>query len=233
MIRRLIAHDQPAFYFLRHPFSGYDILDYMIKVTDICKSYGKRKILDHVSFQAGCGEQIAIIGNNGCGKSTLMQILAGVSKPDSGQVAYFGHDAIRDRKLFTKYCGYVPQENPLMEELSVQDNISLWTGKSGKPEDKLIRMFELDSILKMPVEKLSGGMKRRVSIACAIAKWPPVILMDEPTSSLDIFYRGSIHKWMEEFRRMNGILVIATHDEEEMRTSSSCLMMKGGQLQQA
>lgn len=200
----------------------------MISAENISKSYRTTKILENISFRADCGEQVAIIGRNGCGKSTLMQILAGILKPDTGAVKYFGQDAVKKPALFSKYCGYVPQDNPLIEELNVQDNLSLWTGKPGRPEERIVSMFRLDELLKTPVEKLSGGMKRRVSIACAVANWPPVLLMDEPTTGLDYYFRMDIHKWMREYRRLQGILIIATHDEEEMRESSSRMLMKGG-----
>lgn len=202
----------------------------MIKVDGLSKSYGKRIILNDISFEADCGEQIAIIGRNGCGKSTLMQILTGIIKPDKGSIVYFQKDVLADKKLFSKFCGYLPQSNPLISELSVQDNLSLWTGKIGKPDADLIQTFELNSILKMPVYKLSGGMKRRVSIACSMALWPPVLFMDEPTTALDIYYKDSIHVLMKKYLSMNGTLIITTHDKEEMESSSRLYEMTDGVL---
>ena len=98
----------------------------MLEVSNIKKKYGKKIVLEDVSFQANCGERVAIIGRNGCGKTTLMQILAGILKPNEGRLRYFGKNPQSKKEYFRKYCGYVPQELPLMEELSVRDNLRLW-----------------------------------------------------------------------------------------------------------
>ena len=205
----------------------------MIEIEGVRKAFGKKTILKDVNLTVRPGEQVAVIGKNGSGKTTLMQIVAGLLSPDGGSVRFFSKDAGRDTKLFAKYCGYLPQENPLIGELSVQDNISLWSGKRGRPSEELVRMFDLADILRTPVEKLSGGMKRRVGIACTIVNFPPVLLMDEPTAALDIYYQKEIRDWMKEYRKSNGILLLATHDREEMRESSRVVLLEDGVLKDA
>jgi ABC-2 type transport system ATP-binding protein len=91
-----------------------------VEVTDITKKYGRKPVLRGIHFTAEAGEQIAIIGRNGCGKSTLLQILGGLLKPDAGSIHYFSSPG--KFPDFGKYCGYLPQDNPLLEELTVQDN---------------------------------------------------------------------------------------------------------------
>ena len=91
-------------------------------------------------------------------------------------------------------------------------------------------MFQLEDILKQQVSKLSGGMKRRVAIACACVHMPPVMLMDEPTAALDIYYRTEVRKWMRQYRDMNGIIITVTHDSDEMSDSSVCLLIEDGLL---
>ncbi len=199
----------------------------MVEVRDIRKSYGRKLILDGVGFSAGPGEQIALVGRNGCGKSTLMQIMAGLIKADSGTVSYFGQ-GIRTGRGFSHTVGYLPQENPLIEELSVADNISLWSGSRVRPDDEVVKMFHLKDMLKDPVYKLSGGMKRRVAIACACVHMPPVMLMDEPTAALDIYYRLEVRKWMKQYRDMNGTIITVTHDSDEMSDSTRCLLIEDG-----
>ena len=199
----------------------------MVEVRDIRKSYGRKLILDGVGFSAQPGEQIALVGRNGCGKSTLMQIMAGLIKADSGTVSYFGQ-GISTGRSFSHTVGYLPQENPLIEELSVADNISLWSGKRVKPDDEVVKMFQLKDMLKDPVYKLSGGMKRRVAIACACVHMPPVMLMDEPTAALDIYYRLEVRKWMKQYREMNGTIITVTHDSDEMSDSTRCLLIEDG-----
>lgn len=200
----------------------------MIQVSQIQKKYKNNRILQSVSFEARPGEMVALVGKNGTGKSTLMNILSGMLRPDGGTICYFGHTMGKKRSLYAKYCGYVPQSNGLMEELSVQDNISLWTGKSGRPDENLMQMFHLEDILKKPVIKLSGGMKRRVAVACAMANFPPILLMDEPTAALDREYRELFHGFMRDYLNMNGILVIATHDEREIAMADRIVLLENG-----
>ena len=116
----------------------------MLEVSDIKKSYRRKNVLEHISFRADCGECVAIVGRNGCGKTTLMQILSGVIRPDEGGLRYFGKDPLSKMKYFQKFCGYVPQELPLMEELSVKDNLRLWGVGTRKEDQELIR--EITSI---------------------------------------------------------------------------------------
>ena len=187
----------------------------MIEVTQIRKSYGKKKVLSDITFQVKPGECVAIAGKNGCGKSTLMQIMAGILKPDGGELCYFGKKAAYKSSTFRRFCGYVPQENPLMEELTVQDNLKLW-----------------EDLLQTEVSKLSGGMKRRLSIACALVENPPFLLMDEPTTALDLYYKESIHQWMKTYQQKNGIILMTTHDESEIRNADRCLFMDEGKVQE-
>lgn len=203
----------------------------MVQVSHIQKNYGKKEVLKDIQFQINSGEIAAIVGKNGCGKSTLLQVLAGILPADSGDVFYFGQSSKKNKKAYSEYCGYVPQENPLLEELSVYDNLRLW-GIGRKLEEKIIKQFQLEDMLFMPVEKLSGGMKRRVSILCAILHWPPVLLLDEPTIALDLYHKESIREWMKEYRKKNGIIIMATHDEKEILDADRCFVMKEGILQE-
>lgn len=202
----------------------------MIEVSHIRKKYGKKQILKDISFRVECGECVAVVGKNGCGKSTLLQIMAGILRADGGNIRYFGQDAGKDKKAFRKYCGYVPQDNPLMEELTVKDNLKLWGAGKNASCEEVIRQFQLEDILSMPVEKLSGGMKRRLSIACALLEWPPILLLDEPTTALDIYYRENVRQWMGQYRKMNGIVVMTTHEEKEILEADRCLVMHEGKM---
>lgn len=202
----------------------------MIEVSQIKKKYGKKQVLKDISFQAKGGECVVIIGSNGCGKSTLLQILAGVINADGGEIRYFSQMARNDKSFFRRFCGYVPQENPLIDELSVRDNLRLWTGKKAILQDEFLKQFQLQDILDIPVYKLSGGMKRRLSIACAFQSHPPILLLDEPTTALDLYYKGEIREWLTEFKKMNGIIVMTTHEEREILEADRCLLMKEGVL---
>lgn len=194
----------------------------MIKIDNVYKSFGKKKILNGISLEAYPGEKIAIIGRNGCGKSTLLQILAGVIPADSGTVEYFGKKRGN--------CGYIPQENPLLEDCSVMDNLKLYGITREQIQHPFYQKLQLEELLKMKVSKLSGGMKRRVSIACGTSQMPPIVLMDEPTTALDLYYKAMIHEWMDDYSRQNGILLITSHDEQEIHSCDRCYLLRDGQL---
>ncbi len=202
----------------------------MVSVEHIQKKLGKKQVLQDISFQVSSGECVAIVGKNGCGKSTLLQIMAGVLKPDGGTIQYFGEDALSDLSVIRKHCGYVPQENPLIEELSVQDNLKLWAGKSDELQEEIIDQFELRDIMKQPVYQLSGGMKRRLGIACAMQQWPELLLLDEPTSALDIYYKDNILQWVRQYQKSDGIVIMTTHDEKEIMSADRCIVMSEGKV---
>ena len=201
-----------------------------VEVTGICKRYRRKQVLSELSFQVTSGERVVIVGKNGCGKSTLLQILAGARKPDRGTIRFFGKPATGGSAAFRKYCGYVPQENPLLEELSVRDNLKFWCMGKKQNLDRVVSQFHLEEMLHTPVEKLSGGMKRRLSIACALMELPPILLLDEPTSALDIFYKENILEWLSEYQKMNGTIIMTSHEEEEILLADRCLFMQEGQM---
>ncbi len=183
---------------------------------DISWRYGKKTVLDHVSLTAGEGECVGIAGVNGSGKSTLLGILAGIHRPQRGTLHCFGHDLFSERNLFPELIGYVPQENPLLTDLSVLDNLRLWSGTKPDGTSELIQELELGSLLGRRAGKLSGGEKRRVVIACALLGGQRVLIMDEPTSALDIRQREIIHRYIGMFTQRKGVVIMATHDIMEM-----------------
>ncbi|HHX56216.1 MAG TPA: ATP-binding cassette domain-containing protein [Clostridiales bacterium] len=204
----------------------------MIQVCQINKKYGKKVVLSNINFEIKVGESLAVVGRNGTGKSTLIKIMAGIIKPSSGTLSYFGNSILENKKLFRKYCAYVPQDNALIEELSVIDNLKLWSGGKRHLDQDFIDRFELTEILSVKVSNLSGGMKRRVSIVCAISHLPPVLLLDEPTTALDIFYKDEIHKILKEYKKDKGIVIYTTHDEREIIESDRTLLLKDGILKE-
>jgi ABC-2 type transport system ATP-binding protein len=202
----------------------------VIQVSHVKKNYRKKAVLTDISFSANAGEWVVIAGRNGCGKSTLLQILAGAMKPADGELRYMGADPLKKRQLFRQLCGYVPQQDPLMEELSVLDNLRLWGYRKRRPDQILLEQFGLTKLLRQPVETLSGGMKRRVSFACATITHPQILLLDEPSAALDIFYRDEMHRWMEQYVGRGGTILMTSHDEAEIMQAGRCLVMNHGRL---
>ena len=150
----------------------------MLKVIDIYKSYRRRAILKGVCFDAEPGSCIGIVGSNGCGKTTLLSILAGAQKADKGRLEVDGIDLFSNRKQIYDRIAYVPQENPFIPELTVKDNLSLWYKGSRKRmrqdlENGPAAMLGIGPMENMIVSRLSGGMKKRLSLACALSGHAP------------------------------------------------------------
>ena len=208
----------------------------LIEVKNITKKYGRKKVLNDVSFSADCGQCIGIVGANGCGKSTLLKILSGAHKPDGGSLTYNGENPLSRKNIFSKYIGYVPQENPLFENLTVLDNLKLWYCDSSHSlkediESGILNDFGVSRFLKSTVKNLSGGMKKRLSIACAISKDPKVLILDEPGASLDIVCKEDIKNYMKKYILSGGTIIIASHEEGELSVCTDMYLMDNGVLE--
>ncbi|MBP9995762.1 MAG: ATP-binding cassette domain-containing protein [Lachnospiraceae bacterium] len=190
----------------------------MISIDKVCKSFGKKVVLKDVSFDMEEGMIVGITGRNGCGKTTLLSIIAGVERPDAGKVSGV---------VAGKNIGYVPQINPLLSDMSVADNLKLW-GDSKENIAHIIEQYELDTILKQKVSKLSGGMKRRVAIACALVNHPRLLVLDEPTASLDIVYKRMIHAELKDYTQKGGNIIMVSHEEDELAMCDKCYYLHDG-----
>lgn len=214
--------------------NGRKIYMKMIEIENLTSAYGRKKVLQGVSFEAERGDCIGIVGPNGCGKSTLLSILAGVLKPSSGTIRYYGKNALENQVVFRKMTGYVPQENPLMPELSVYDNLRLWYPDkkelAKELEEGFLRILGISEFLKMPVSKLSGGMKKRVSIGIALAGMPPVLILDEPSAALDLVCKEDIRHYLQIYLERKGTVVVTTHEESELSLCGRLYVMKDGKL---
>lgn len=204
-----------------------------IEITGIRKSYRDRKVLVEVSLTAQEGSCVGILGGNGCGKSTLLSILAGVQKADEGSFLFRGKDLLKGELKGTEALGYVPQGNPLFEELNAWDNLHMWyDSKTIRRElsGGVLAMLGIDSFLKVPVHKMSGGMKKRLSIGCAVATRPPILLLDEPSASLDIICKEQIYQYLKRYKEEGGIILLTTHDTQELELCDWCYILKKGML---
>lgn len=190
-----------------------------IRVTDIQSAYGKKQVLTGVSLFANPGQCVGLVGANGCGKSTLLNILAGLRKADAGDILFDGAP-VNKKQQFIRYTGYVPQESNLIEEVSVWDNLLLAYGNREVLEKQLengfLKYLGLKEMCSLKAGKLSGGMKKRVSIGCAMATNPPILLLDEPGAALDLPGKGEVRKYLELYKSKGGTILIASHEESEL-----------------
>lgn len=207
--------------------------------SQISKSFfhGKKKVLENISFDAHGGECIGILGANGCGKSTLLSILAGILKADSGSLFLNGTELLHKKRSqkTSPAIGYVPQEYPLLEELSALDNLKLWYADSPLSLDKelsssFLAMLGIPDFLKVRVRQMSGGMKKRLSIGCAAAKDPRVLILDEPGAALDLVCKERIAFYLKNYKDSGNMIIIATHEEQEINFCDRLYLLKDGSL---
>ena len=205
----------------------------MLEIKNIKKSFSRKKVLTGISLQVQPGSCVGILGSNGSGKSTLLSILAGVQNRESGQFLYDDKDLFQNTALRSEVVAYVPQGNPLIGELTAWDNLLLWYDKKAlKAElsDGVLNMLGISKFIKVPVDKMSGGMKKRLSIGCAIAGHPKILLLDEPSSSLDLICKEHIYNYLKKFKAEGGSILLATHDVQELELCDKWYILKDGLL---
>lgn len=205
-----------------------------IEITNIKKKYRSKQVLRDISFHTEGGKCIGILGSNGSGKSTLLSILAGVLKADGGSFCYDGEDLLHDSHKRAQLVGYVPQGTPLIDELTARDNLLLWYDKKNllrELDSGVLKMLGINEFLKTQVSKMSGGMKKRLSIGCAMAQRPPILLLDEPTAALDIVCKKKITDYLEKYKKAGGLLLLTTHDAAELELCDECYIIKNGVLE--
>ncbi|MBS6193985.1 MAG: ABC transporter ATP-binding protein [Clostridiales bacterium] len=205
------------------------------EIRGIRKNFRKKTVLKDISLSAEEGKCLGILGENGCGKSTLLSILSGVQKADGGEFLWNGTNLLTEKALRGRLVGYVPQGTPLMQELTAIDNLRLWYECADRDlkrdlKDGVPAMLGIPEFLHVPVGKMSGGMKKRLSISCAVAHQPKILLLDEPSAALDLICKERISNYFLDFKRQGGILLLATHDVQELPLCDEWYIMKNGEL---
>lgn len=188
----------------------------MTELKNLTFSYGKRSILDGLTVSVREGECLVLAGPNGSGKSTTLSLIAGVLRPKSGQVIPGGR------------VGYVPQGTALFEDMTVEENLHFFAGLARCTVPAELP-FGLEHRLKERVSKLSGGMKKQVSIACALLGGPEVLLLDEPCASLDIRYREELTRLILQLKEEGRTILYTGHEPMEFFPFCDKLLFLGGQ----
>lgn len=194
----------------------------MIEVDQLRKSYGDLTAVDGVSFAARPGEIFGLLGPNGAGKSTTIGCISGLLTPTAGHVRVMGHDVVRDGKAARQALGVVPQEIALYEDLSAIENLHYWGGAQGLRNPKLRERIQavlestgLQDRAAEPVKRFSGGMKRRLNLACGVIHSPKVLLLDEPTVGVDPQSRIRLLDLVRAEARDGTCVLYTTHYMEE------------------
>lgn len=191
-----------------------------ILVENITKKYGEQKALDNVSFNIKAGEIVGLLGPNGAGKSTMMKIITCFIPPTSGMVKVYGHDIFENSLEVRKKVGYLPENNPLYQELYIKEYLEFVAGiyKIPNKKERVEEMIELTGLQieqKKKIGALSKGYRQRVGLAQALIHDPEVLILDEPTSGLDPNQLVEIRNLITEIGKQKTVM-LSTHIMQEV-----------------
>ena len=215
-----------------------------IILNNISKRFGNFAALNNINLEIPEGELVALLGPSGCGKTTLLRIIAGLERPDSGQVLLQGEDKthkdIRERGI-----GFVFQHYALFRHMTVFENIAFGLrvkprklrpneAKINKKVHALLELVQLDWLHDRYPDQLSGGQRQRIALARALAVEPEVLLLDEPFGALDASVRKDLRQWLRHLHEnLNVTSIFVTHDQEEaMEVASRVVVFNHGNLEQ-
>lgn len=192
----------------------------MIEINSISKNFGKLTAVDKFSLNISDNECFALLGLNGAGKTTLLNILSTQITPSSGSASIFGKDIVKDREEVRKIINISPQESAIAKNLTIKENLDLIAalyGVKNKEEvvTSLIKEFQLEEKSNTLAKKLSGGQKRRLSLALSLITSPKVLFLDEPTLGLDVKARKILWNIIDNLKSRMTIL-LTTHYLEEV-----------------
>ena len=216
---------------------------WMIRLSQVCKSYGHTQALAPIDLEIPAGETLAIIGPSGCGKSTLLRLIVGLIQPDAGEIQFEGAllnpaNVLEARRRM----GYVIQEGGLFPHLTVRDNVSVMAHYLGRDRDWIdARLAELARLVGLPAElmprfpaELSGGQRQRVSLMRALMLDPDLLLLDEPLGALDPMIRYRLQQELKAiFAQLGKTVIMVTHDIAEAAFFGHTLvLMRDGRIVQ-
>jgi len=191
-----------------------------IHANNVVKNFGSVRALKGVSLEVEQGTIYGMLGPNGAGKTTLIRLLTAAIKPSSGSLSVLGLNPQKDKRALRSKIGYMPQAPALYDDLSPLENIDFF-GRAhsienlSKRVDEVIEFVGLSRRARDPVYKFSGGMKQRVSLACALVHQPQILLLDEPTTGIDPKLRETFWKHFRQLADSGITLIISTHQMDE------------------
>lgn len=197
----------------------------LLEIESLCKKYNDKEVVSGESFKVLEGDILGFIGPNGAGKSTSINMFTTIVSPDTGNIYYKGKDIDNQQNTFKRSLGVVPQELAIYEDLSAYDNVKFFCSLYGFRGSELKRRTKealefvglWDRYKEFPA-KFSGGMKRRLNIACAIAHGPKILIMDEPTVGIDPQSRNKIMQTIKDLNASGTTVIYTSHYMEEIET---------------
>jgi ABC-2 type transport system ATP-binding protein len=193
-----------------------------LRIDRLVKRYDDFTAVDGVSFEVREGEFFGLLGRNGAGKTTTINAIVGLAHISGGAISLFGHDVVRDWRMARRTVGLAPQEYNFDRYLNIRDVLIYQAGYYGmrgkeveRRADMLLERFDLTSKAKQTVIKLSGGMKRRLTLARALIHQPRLLILDEPTAGVDVELRLELWSLLRELNTNGTTIILTTHYLEE------------------
>jgi ABC-type multidrug transport system ATPase subunit len=206
-----------------------------ILATDISKSYGDVKALTNISLSIGKGELYGLIGPDGAGKTTLFRILTSLLIQDSGKAKVEGFDTVKDYKALRKILGYMPGRFSLYHDLTVEENLEFFAtifGTTIQENYDLIRdiYVQIEPFKSRKAGKLSGGMKQKLALSCALIHKPEVLFLDEPTTGVDAVSRKEFWEMLQNLQQKGITIMVSTPYMDEANLCDRVALIQKGKI---
>jgi ABC-2 type transport system ATP-binding protein len=206
-----------------------------IRFDGVTRRYGAVTALEALTFDVRAGEMFGLIGPDGAGKTTTIRLAGGLLAPDAGAVAVFGRDPIAEHRAITAEIGYLSQRFSLYGDLTIDENIAFFAEihgvkRYGPGRDRLLEMTQLTPFRARRADRLSGGMKQKLALACTLVHEPRVLLLDEPTTGVDPVSRREFWKLLSEFLSRGLTIVMATPYLDEAERCGRVALLHEGRL---
>ena len=201
----------------------------------VTRRYGAVTAIDALTFQVTAGEMFGLIGPDGAGKTTTIRLAGGLLRPDAGAIRIFGRDPIAEHRAITADVGYLSQRFSLYGDLTIDENIAFFAEihgvrAYGPARDRLLDMTQLTGFRHRRADRLSGGMKQKLALACTLVHEPRLLLLDEPTTGVDPVSRREFWKLLSEFRSRGLTIVMATPYLDEAERCARVALLHDGRL---
>jgi ABC-2 type transport system ATP-binding protein len=206
-----------------------------IEFNDVTKKYGATRALDRISFAVDAGEMFGLIGPDGAGKTTAIRAACGLIRLDGGRIEVLGRNPTREHRAITAAVGYLSQRFSLYGDLTIDENVAFFAeihgvAKFQAARDRLLEMTQLTPFRRRRADRLSGGMKQKLALACTLVHEPKVLLLDEPTTGVDPVSRREFWKLLSEFLSGGLTIVMATPYLDEAERCARVALLHDGHL---
>jgi len=206
-----------------------------VQISELIKSYGKKTALDNISVSINKGELFGFIGPDGAGKTTLFRILTSLLIPDQGLAKVENLDVVKDYKEIRKIVGYMPGRFSLYQDLSVEENLQFFASVFGTTIEENYHLIEdiyvqIEPFKKRLAGKLSGGMKQKLALSCALIHKPEVLFLDEPTTGVDAVSRKEFWEMLKKLKSFGITIIVSTPYMDEAELCDRIALIQNGKI---